>query len=97
MEQTRPKYSHIRKLENFQKILLNFIRPSGSTIFIYHNPKGVPLLTGLRLVRVIFVSISSNIVFKILLTQSTAVVMILKRRFISFFTDIIFQMKDQLS
>ena len=85
------------RLKIFKEILLNFIRPSGSTIFICHNPKGVTLLTRLRLIWVIFVSRSSNIVFKILLTQSAAVVMILKRRFISFFTDIIFQMKDQLS
>ena len=39
-------------------------------------------------------SISSNIVFKIHLTQSEAVVMILKRQLISFFAVLIFQIKD---
>ena len=32
-----------------KKTLLNFIRPSGSTTFNCHNPKGVKLLTRLRL------------------------------------------------
>ena len=36
-------------LNNFKKTLLNFIRPSGSTIFNGHNLKGVKLLTRLRL------------------------------------------------
>ena len=33
----------------FKKTLLNFIRPSRNTVFNYHNPKGVKLLTRLRL------------------------------------------------
>ena len=33
----------------FKKTLLNFIRPSGSTVFNCHNPKGAKLLTTLRL------------------------------------------------
>ena len=36
-------------LNIFKKTLLKFIRPSGSTIFNCHNPKGVKLLTRLRL------------------------------------------------
>ena len=36
-------------LNFFKKTLLNFIRPSGSTVFNRHNPKGVNLLTWLRL------------------------------------------------
>ena len=36
-------------LNIFKKTLLNFIRPSGSTVFNYHNPKEVKLLTWLRL------------------------------------------------
>ena len=36
-------------LNIFKKTLLNFIRPSGSTVFNCHNPKGVKLLTRLRL------------------------------------------------
>ena len=36
-------------LNIFKKTLLNFIRPSPNTVFNYHNPKGVKLLTRLRL------------------------------------------------
>ena len=36
-------------LNIFKKTLLNFIRPSGSIVFNCHNPKGVKLLTRLRL------------------------------------------------
>ena len=36
-------------LNIFKKTLLNFIRPSDSTVVIFHNPKGVKLLTRLRL------------------------------------------------
>ena len=36
-------------LNIFKKTLLNFIPPSGSTVFNCHNPKGVKLLTRLRL------------------------------------------------
>ena len=36
-------------LNIFKKTLLNFIRPSGSTVFNHHNPIGVTLLTRLRL------------------------------------------------
>ena len=36
-------------LNIFKKTLLNFIRPSGSTVFNCHNSKGVKLLTRLRL------------------------------------------------
>ena len=36
-------------LNIFNKTLLNFIRPSGSTVFNCHNPKGVKLLPRLRL------------------------------------------------
>ena len=36
-------------LNIFQKTILNFIRPSGSTVFNCHSPKGVKLLTRLRL------------------------------------------------
>ena len=49
MEQTGLKYSQFRKFEYLQKTLLNFIRPSGSTVFNRHNLKGVKLLTRLRL------------------------------------------------
>ena len=38
-----------KSLSIFNKTLLNFIRPSGSTVFDCHNPKGVKLLTTLRL------------------------------------------------
>ena len=47
MGQTGSKYSE--SLNNFKKILLNFMRPSGSTVFNCHNPKEVKLLTRLRL------------------------------------------------
>ena len=36
-------------LNIFKKTLLHFIGPSGSTVFNCHNPKGVKLLTRLRL------------------------------------------------
>ena len=36
-------------LNIFKKTLLNFIHPSGSTLFDCHNPKGVKLLIKLRL------------------------------------------------
>ena len=36
-------------LEYFQENLLKFIRPSGSSVFDCHNPKGVKLLKRLRL------------------------------------------------
>ena len=36
-------------LNIFKKTILNFIRPSESTIFNCHNPKGVKLLTMLKL------------------------------------------------
>ena len=36
-------------LNIFKKTLLNFIHPSGSTVFNCHNPKGVKLLTRSRL------------------------------------------------
>ena len=98
MEQTGFKYSQFRKLEYLQKTLLNFISPSGSTVFNRHNPKGVKLLTRLRLGLTHRCEHSSNIVFKkIHLTQSAAVVMILKRHLISFFNVLILEMKDQLS
>ena len=43
---------NIRNSENlfiFKKKLLKFIRPSGNSIFRCHNPKGIKLLTRLRL------------------------------------------------
>ena len=43
---------NIRNSENlfiFKKKLLKFIRPSGNNVFRYHNPKGIKLLTRLRL------------------------------------------------
>ena len=43
------KIGNSESLNIFKKTLLNFIRPSGSTAFICHNPKGVKLLTRLRL------------------------------------------------
>ena len=49
MEHTGPKYSQFRKLEYLQENILNFIRASRSTVFNCHNPKGVKLLTRLRL------------------------------------------------
>ena len=36
-------------LNIFKKKYLKFIRPSGNSVFICHNPKGIKLLTGLRL------------------------------------------------
>ena len=49
MEQTGPKHSQIRKLKYFKKIFFNFIRSSGSTVYNFHNPKGVKLSTRSRL------------------------------------------------
>ena len=50
MEQTGPKHSQFRKLEYLQKkTILNFVRLSESTVFNCHNPKGVKLLTILKL------------------------------------------------
>ena len=43
MEQIGPKYSQFNK-----KIFLKFIRPSGNSVFNCHNPRGVKLLTRLR-------------------------------------------------
>ena len=43
---------NIRNSENlfiFKKKLLKFIRPSGNSVFKCHNPKGIKLLTRLRL------------------------------------------------
>ena len=45
MEQTGPKHSQFRKLEYLQETLLQFLRPSGRTVFNCYNPKGVKLLT----------------------------------------------------
>ena len=36
-------------LNIFKKKYLKFIRPSGNSVFICHNPKGIKLLTGQRL------------------------------------------------
>ena len=50
MEQTGPiNICNSESLNVFKKRLLNFIRPSGTTVFHCHNPKGVKLLTMLRL------------------------------------------------
>ena len=38
-----------KSLSIFKKTFLNFIRPSASTVFNCHNPKGVKLLTRSRL------------------------------------------------
>ena len=40
---------HSETLNIFKKSLLKFIRPSGSSVFNCHNPRGVKLLTRLRL------------------------------------------------
>ena len=84
-------------LNIFKKTLLNFILSSGSTVFNCHNPKRVKLLTRLRLGLSHLCEHKFKLVFKIHLTLSVAVVMILKPQLISFFTVLIFQMKDQLS
>ena len=47
MEQAGPKY--ICNSENLQKKLLKFICRSGKGVFRCHNPKGIKLLTRLRL------------------------------------------------
>ena len=44
-----PNICNLESLNIFKKTLLNFIRPSGSTVFNCHNPKGVKLLTRSRL------------------------------------------------
>ena len=44
MEQIGPKYSQFNK-----NIFLKFIRPSGNSVFNCHNPRGLKLLTRLRL------------------------------------------------
>ena len=43
MEQAGPKYTQLKKN------LLKFIRSSGNSVFKCHNPKGIKLLTRLRL------------------------------------------------
>ena len=90
------KIRNSESLNIFKKPLLNFIGPSGSTVFNCHNPKGVKLLIKLRLGLSNLRQHKPNIVLKIHLTQSAAVVIILKRQFISFFTVLIFHMKDKL-
>ena len=49
MKQTGPKHHNSESLNIFKKTLLKFIRHSGSTVFYFHNPKGVEVLTKLRL------------------------------------------------
>ena len=49
MEQAGPKYTQLRKFIYLQEKLLKFIRPSGNSVFRCHNPKGIKLLTRLRL------------------------------------------------
>ena len=78
MEQTGPKYSQFRKLEIF-KSLLNFIRPSESTVFNCHNPKRVKLLTRLRLGLSHLCEHKFKHSFQDSLNLTVAVVMILKR------------------
>ena len=73
-------------------MLLKFIRPSGSTVSNCHNPKGVKLLTSLRLGLSHIRELKFKHDFKIHLTQYAAV--ILKYQLIFFFTVLIIQMKD---
>ena len=84
-------------LNLFKKTLLNFIRPSESTVFNCHNPKRVKLLTRLRLGLSHLCEHKFKHSFQDSLNLSVAVVMILKRQLITFSTVLIFQMKDQLS
>ena len=60
-------------------------------------PKKLNYQVGWDWIWVIFMSISSSIVFKIRSTHSVAVVKILKRQLIFFLTVLIIQMKDHLS
>ena len=44
---------HLRKSENFSVFksnILKFIRPSPNSVYNCHNPRGICLITGLRLV-----------------------------------------------
>ena len=49
MEETGPKCLNSESLNVFKNRLLKFICPSGSSVFNCHNPRGVKLLTRLRL------------------------------------------------
>ena len=49
MDQAGPNYMQLRKSKYLQEKLLKLIHPSGRSVFRCHNPKGVNLLTSLRL------------------------------------------------
>ena len=83
-------------LNIFKKTLLKLIRPSGNTNFNCHNPKGVRLLTSLRLGLSYLHKHKFKHRFQNSLTQFAAVVKMLKSRLISFFTVLIIQMKESL-
>ena len=70
-------------LNIFKKSILKFIRPSQDRVYNCHNPKGIKLLTRLK---VTFVNTSLSTVFRILLTQYAIAAKILKLRLITFFT-----------
>ena len=87
---------NIRNSENlfiFKKKLLKFIRPSGNSVFKCHNPKGIKLLTRLRL----GLSHLREHKFRHDFLDSlnpVVVVKILKHRLISFSTVPVIPMKD---
>ena len=76
-------------LNIFNKALFEFIRLSGSTAFNCHNPKGVRLLTRLRLGLGHLREHKFKHSFQDSLNPSVAVVKILKRRLIYFLTVLI--------
>ena len=49
MEQAGPKYTQLRKFFCLQEKAFENISPSGNSVFRCHNPKGIKLLTRLRL------------------------------------------------
>ena len=90
MEQTGPKHSQFRKLEYLQETLLQFIRPSGRTVFNCYNPKGVKLLTRISHFREHQFKHSFQDSFNPTCTCG-------ERQMIYFYTLLIIQMIDQFS
>ena len=91
-------YKNIRKSESlniFKKSNLEFIRPFQNRVYNCHNPKGIKLLTRLRVGLSHVVNRSLGTVFRILLIRYAIAAKILKAHLITFFTVWTFYMKEK--
>ena len=94
MEQARPKYMQLRNPNIFKGKVLKFIRPSGNSVFRCHNPKGVKLLTRLRLGLSHFWGHKFKLGFLDSLNPGCSCCQDIERQLISFSTVLIIPMKD---